>query len=178
MVKYKEETIETKTIFNGKIVKLREDQVILSNGNKATREVVEHNGAVAVLPINEDGDLFLVKQFRKPVEQEILELPAGKLEVGEDPQDCAIRELEEEIGYRAGDIKKLTSFYTSPGFSNEIIHIFVASDLKKTQINRDDDELMDILEMSFEKVKNMIYNGKIIDAKTIVGILYFLQKNK
>lgn len=176
-MKYKEETTETRTIFNGKIVRLREDQVILSNGNKATREIVEHSGAVAVLPINEDGNIFLVKQFRKPIEGELLELPAGKLETGENPQDCAIRELEEEIGYKAGNIKKLISLYTSPGFSNEIIHIFVASNLERTQIHRDDDELMDILEMSFERAKDMIYEGKIIDGKTIVGILYFLQKN-
>ena len=171
---YNEKTIKTEKIFNGKIVNLRVDEVLLENGNKSTREIVEHNGAVAILAINEKGKIFLVKQFRKPFEKELIELPAGKLEPEEKPEECAIRELEEEIGYRPKKIEKLNSIYTSPGFSNEEIHIFLASDLEKTKIHRDEDEFMDVMEVSLEEIKKMIDNEQIHDAKTIVGILTFL----
>jgi ADP-ribose pyrophosphatase len=175
-LKYIEKTISTKNIFKGKIIKLRVDEVILNNDNKATREIVEHSGAVAIIPIIDKDRMFLVRQFRKPIEKELIELPAGKLEREENPKECALRELEEEIGYRAGKIQKLITIYTSPGFANEIIHIYVASDLKKTRINRDKDEFMDILKVSFEEVKDMINNGKIQDAKTIAGVLAFFSK--
>ncbi len=175
-MKYIEKTISTKNIFKGKIIKLRVDEVILNNDNKATREIVEHSGAVAIIPIIDKDRMFLVRQFRKPIEKELIELPAGKLEREENPKECALRELEEEIGYRAGKIQKLITIYTSPGFANEIIHIYVASDLKKTRINRDKDEFMDILKVSFEEVKDMINNGKIQDAKTIAGVLAFFSK--
>ena len=176
-MKFNEKTINSENIFNGKILKLRVDEVMLSNGDKTTREIVEHNGAVAIIPLIDEEKMFLVKQFRKAIEKELIELPAGKIEKEEDPKECALRELEEEIGYKAGHIKKLLSIYTSPGFSNEIIHIYVAWDLKKTKINRDDDELMDIIEVSINEAKNMIDEGKIMDAKTITGILAYLNKN-
>lgn len=174
-MKYNEKTITSKNIFNGNIINLRVDEIILINGKKATREIVEHSGAVAIIPIIDKDKMFLVKQFRKPIERDLIELPAGKLERGENPEECAIRELEEEIGYKAGKIQKLITIYTSPGFANEIIHIYVASDLKKTRINRDEDEFMDILEVSFKEVKEMIDDGEIMDAKTIAGILSFFQ---
>lgn len=173
---YREKTIKTEKIFNGKVLNLRVDKVLLENGNKSIREIVEHGGAVAILAINEKGKIFLVKQFRKPFEKELLELPAGKLEPKETPEECAVRELEEEIGYRAKKIEKLNSIYTSPGFTNEEVHIFLASDLEKTKTHRDEDEFMDVIEISLEEIKKMIDNGKIHDAKTIVGILTFLLK--
>lgn len=176
-MKFNEKTINSENIFNGKILKLRVDEVMLSNGDKTTREIVEHNGAVAIIPLIDEERMFLVKQFRKAIEKELIELPAGKIEKEEDPKECALRELEEEIGYKAGHIQKLLSIYTSPGFSNEIIHIYVAGDLKKTKINRDDDELMDIIEVSINEAKNMMDEGKIMDAKTITGILAYFNKN-
>ena len=176
-MKFNEKTINSENIFNGKILKLRVDEVMLSNGEKTTREIVKNNRAVAIIQIKKKKKMFLVKQFRKAIEKELIELPAGKIEKEEDPKDCALRELEEEIGYKAGHIQKLLSIYTSPGFSNEIIHIYVARDLKKTKINRDDDELMDIIEVSINEAKNMMDEGKIMDAKTITGILAYLNKN-
>ncbi|RBP45572.1 NUDIX hydrolase [Garciella nitratireducens] len=176
-MKHSEKTIGTKKIFKGKIINLRVDNVLLENGNTSTREIVEHNGGVAILAINKNGNVFLVKQFRKPFEKELIELPAGKLESGEKPEECAIRELEEEIGYKANKIEKLNSIYTSPGFSNEIIHIFLALDLQKTKIHRDENEFMDVIEISLEEAKKMIDTGQIHDAKTIIGILSFLLKN-
>lgn len=161
-------------MFNGNIINLRVDEVMLSNGKKTTREIVEHSGAVAIIPIVDKDRIFLVKQFRKPIERELIELPAGKLEGEENPEECAIRELEEEIGYKAGKIKNLITIYTSPGFANEIIHIYVAWDLKKTKVNRDEDEFMDIIEVNFQEVIKMIHDGQIMDAKTIAGILAYL----
>lgn len=176
-LKFNEKTINREEIYRGKIVNLYVDEVILCNKKKAKREIVEHSGAVAILPILDKDRIFLIKQFRKPIENELVELPAGKLEKGEEPEECAIRELEEEIGYIPGKLEKLTSIYTSPGFANEIIHIYLASDLKKTKIKRDDDEFMDILEVDIDEAIRMIEDGRIIDAKTIVGILFYLQKD-
>ena len=176
-MKFNEVTTSRKNIYMGKVVNLHVDEVVLCNGKMAKREIVEHSGAVAILPIINKDRIFLIRQFRKPIENELIELPAGKLEKGEDPEECAIRELEEEIGYKAGKLQKLTSIYTSPGFANEIIHIYLALDLIKTKINRDEDEFMDILELSIDEAEKMIGDGRITDGKTIVGILFFLHKD-
>lgn len=176
-MKYNEKTIDSKKIYNGKVLRLRVDEVVLNNGHKTSREIVEHNGAVAIIPILDGEKMFLVKQFRKAIEQELIELPAGKIEKGEDPKESALRELEEEIGYKAGSIEKIFSIYTSPGFSNEIIHIYVAKNLIKTKTDRDEDELMDVIVLDFEEVKEMINKREIMDAKSIVGILAYFNSN-
>lgn len=174
---FNEKTINSNRIFEGNIIKVRVDDVLLVNGNKAKREVVEHSGAVAILPITDEGKIFLVKQFRKPIEKELIELPAGKLEKGEKPLECALRELEEEIGYKAEKITKLITIYTSPGFADEVIHIFIARELKKTKTNRDEDELIEIVETDINEALQMILNGKIMDSKTISGILTYINQN-
>lgn len=166
-----EKTLESKEIYNGKIVNLRVDKVELSNGNTSSREIVEHPGAVCILPVKEDGRIVLVSQFRKPVEETLLELPAGKLEKGEEPEKCAFRELVEETGYRAGKLEFMFSFYTSPGFSNEILHLFMATDLTPGESNPDDDEMVEVVEIDLKKAVNMIYKGQIKDSKTAIGIL-------
>ena len=175
-MKFFEKTITSKKIFEGKIINVRIDEVELCNGERASREIVEHSGAVAIIPLINREKIFMVKQFRKPLDKELLELPAGKLESGEDPKDCALRELEEEIGYRAGSIKKLISIYTSPGFADEIIHIFIAKDLVMTMTSRDQDEFMDIFEINLMDTPNMILKGEITDAKTIAGLLTYLHR--
>lgn len=174
-MKYFEKTIKSRRIFEGKIINVRIDEVELCNGTKASREIVEHSGAVAIIPMIDNEKIFMVNQFRKPLDKELIELPAGKLELGENPKECALRELEEEIGYRAGSMEELISIYTSPGFADEIIHIFVAKELKKTRINRDQDEFMDILEVNLEDIHSMVLKGSISDAKTIAGLLAFFQ---
>ncbi|NLX85734.1 MAG: NUDIX hydrolase [Clostridiales bacterium] len=135
------------------------------------REVVEHPGAVGIVALKENGDIVMVKQYRKAVEQVLLELPAGKLEQGEDPADCAARELTEETGYTAGDLRYLVSFYTSPGFSNEVMHMFLATDLKEGKNDPDDDEMVETVEISRDRAIDMILKGEIKDGKTIAGIL-------
>ena len=166
-----EKTLESKRVYEGRIINLRLDSVSLENGNTAMREVVEHPGAVGIVALKENGDIVMVKQYRKAVEQVLLELPAGKLEQGEDPADCAARELTEETGYTAGDLRYLVSFYTSPGFSNEVMHMFLATDLKEGKNDPDDNEMVETVEISRDRAIDMILKGEIKDGKTIAGIL-------
>ncbi len=171
----KEPTLSSSYIFKGKIVTLRKDLVLLPNGKKAEREIVEHPGAVAVVPITDEGKIILVKQFRKPIEMETVEIPAGKLDPGENPEICALRELQEEIGF-TGELYFKFSYYTTPGFSNEIMHLFFARNLKVSQKECDDDEFIEKLDVSPIEALHMITKGEIIDSKTIMGILLLMQE--
>lgn len=165
-----EKTLETNYLFRGKVVTLRVDKVELPNGRESIREVVEHSGAVGIVPLTAEHKIVLVKQFRKPLEKEIIEIPAGKLDPGESPSACALRELQEEIGCTAGRLDFKFAFYTTPGFSNEIIHIFIARDLKESKMACDDDEFISTLQVSVDEAMHMIKNGTITDGKTISGI--------
>ncbi len=176
-MQFKENTINSKEIFNGKIIKVRVDQVELANGRKATREIVEHSGGVVIIPVNDEGEILLVEQFRKPLDQTLLELPAGKLEPGEEPRKCASRELREETGYEAGQLKYLFSFYTTPGFSNEILHLFLASDLKKVGMAPDEDEIIRNHQIKKSYIFEYIRQGKIKDGKTVLGLLSLLGRD-
>ncbi len=166
-----EKTLESKTLYKGRIINLRLDSVVLENGNTALREVVEHPGAVGVIALKDNGDIVMVKQERKAAEQVLVELPAGKLEQGEDPAECAARELTEETGYTAGDLRYLVSFYTSPGFSNEVMYMFLATGLREGENDPDDDEMVETVEISRDRAMEMILKGEIKDGKTIAGIL-------
>ena len=167
----KEEQIDSKTLFEGNILKLSVDTVKLPDGRHATREMVTHPGAVGIVPITQDGKFVLVRQYRYPIGQITLEIPAGKLEAGEEIDACAKRELVEETGFIAGQMKKVTAIYTTPGFSNEIIHLYVARDLKKTQQHLDDDEFINVEYYSPQEIKQFIKNSVICDAKSLVGLL-------
>ena len=173
----KEVFVSTRRIYEGKVVNLRRDIVCLPNGKEAVREVVEHPGAVAVVPVLPDGRVMMVRQFRHPVGKVLLEIPAGKLDVGEDPDECALRELEEETGYRAGCLDRSASIYTGPGFTDEVIHIYIACDLVKTVMNPDEDEFLEVAAYEPQDVRRMIREGLICDAKTIAGF-YLLQDGK
>ncbi|MCT4618690.1 MAG: NUDIX hydrolase [Marinisporobacter sp.] len=164
-------TIKSDQVFEGKMINLRVDTVLLPGEKRATREIVEHPGAVAVVPITKDNKIIMVKQFRKPVERILLEIPAGKIDKNEEPLTCAKRELKEETGYESRDIKFLFSFYTSAGFSNEIIHLYVAKDLISGEACPDEDEYIEIEYMKINELVKMIYDGKIKDSKTIMAIL-------
>ena len=166
-----EKTIEREFIYKGRIISLRVDKVFLPNGREALREVVEHPGAVAVVPVLPDGRVLLIRQFRKPVEEAILEIPAGKLEKGEDPKTCAVRELEEETGFRAGELEPIMSFFPSPGFSDERIHLFKATGLIKGEENTEDDEIIETVPLPISEALKLIEEGKIKDGKTIIGLL-------
>jgi len=169
----KEKTINSKMIFEGNIINLRVDEVELPNGNLSKREIVEHSGGVAVVACK-DSKVIMVEQFRKPGEEILLELPAGKLEKDEDKKGCAYRELEEETGYRATSLEWLCSFYTSPGFTDEIIEIYLAKELIKYEQNPDDDEFVRVKELEIAEVARMLAEGEFRDAKTIIGLQYLL----
>ncbi len=167
----KEITVNSEKIFEGKIINLRVDTVELPDKKYAKREIVEHKGAVGILAVEND-EIILIKQYRKAVEDFLYEIPAGKLELNEDPLNCANRELIEETGFCPNKIEKLTEFYTSPGFSNEKIYLYKATELKQVGSNLDEDEFIDVIRVSYNEAKDMIKQNKIIDAKTIVAILY------
>ncbi|WP_408954622.1 NUDIX hydrolase [Natroniella sp. ANB-PHB2] len=169
----KEKTIDSEYFYQGSIVNLRVDQVKLPSGNNSKREIVEHSGGVTVIPYQAEK-IILVEQFRKPTEKVILELPAGKLEMDEDLEQCALRELKEETGYQAKSLQKITSFYTSPGFTDEKIHLFLATDLKKTKQQTDPEEFIKLREVRIEQVTKMLAEGEFEDAKTIIGLQYLL----
>ncbi|WP_018249989.1 NUDIX hydrolase [Orenia marismortui] len=169
----REKTVNSKKIYKGKIVNLRLDEVELPNGNFSRREIVEHNGAVAIVPYYKNK-VIMVEQFRKATEEILLEIPAGKVEKGEDLVESAKRELEEEIGYQPANLKWLCKAYTSPGFTNETIDIYLATKLVKTEQNTDEDEFINIREFDISTVGEMMAKGEFRDAKTIIGLQYLL----
>jgi len=160
----------TKNIYKGKVVTLNLETVTLPNGATVELEVVRHSGAAAIVPMKDERTVILIRQFRLAAGGFIYEIPAGKLHPGEDPRLCAERELEEEIGYRAGTIEKLETFFTAPGFTDEVMHLFKATNLTKTAQKLDHDEILEVVEMSIEKSISWIRDGTIKDAKTIVGL--------
>ncbi|MDD2494296.1 MAG: NUDIX hydrolase [Tissierellia bacterium] len=167
-------TVKSEKIFEGKILNLRIDTVELENQKYAKREIVEHKGASAILAINDNDEIVLVKQYRKAVEECLYELPAGLLNVAEEPVECALRELKEETGYEAEEIIKIFEFYSSPGFSNEKITLFKATNLKQGQTKFDEDEFIEISHFKKEEARKLLETGRITDSKTLIGLLYWL----
>ncbi|MDH7576246.1 MAG: NUDIX hydrolase [Bacillota bacterium] len=169
--KLEEKTIASQEIFQGKIIKVRVDTVLLPDGGKATREVVEHPGAVAVIPVSDQNEVIMVRQFRQPTGEILLELPAGKRDQEESPLVCARRELEEETGYRAREWKTLFSFFTTPGFSNELLSLVLARGLEKGEARPEGEEFLEVVAVPLDRARQMVLQGEIKDAKTIIGIL-------
>jgi ADP-ribose pyrophosphatase len=169
----------TKRIFKGRIVTLDIDTVTLPNGATVELEMIHHPGAAAVVPIKENGVVILIRQYRHAAGGYIYEIPAGKLHPGEDPKCCAARELEEEIGYRASSIELLVSILTTPGFTDEVIHIYKGTGLTVAKQNLDHDEVIEIVEMPLEKAIARIEDGTIKDGKTIIGLqTVYLRREK
>jgi len=167
---YYEKTIREEPKYTGNIINVSKITVELPNGKVATRDVVRHPGASVVVPITDDGMLLMVTQFRKPCDMVSLELPAGKLDKNEDPEECAKRELLEETGFIAGNIAKAFEIHTTPGFCDELIHMYVATNLIKSEACPDEDEFISCSKHSISDLLNMIMKGEITDAKTIIGI--------
>lgn len=166
-----EKTISSDRVYTGKTISLRVDTVEIPNRGYKKREIVEHNGAVGIIAITPENKVVLVKQYRKAIEKELWEIPAGKIEPGENSKESAIRELKEETGYSAQSIKLLHKFYTSAGFSNQKIYIYLAENLTPGKQNFDDDEFIETKEFSLNEVYDMIYNNDIEDGKTSIGML-------
>ncbi|NLY20604.1 MAG: NUDIX hydrolase [Tissierellia bacterium] len=175
---FEENTIKSEKIYEGKVVGLRVDTVELPDQKYSKREIVEHVGGVGILAINSEGKIILVKQYRKAVDRVLLEIPAGKLELNEEPRETAGRELEEETGYIAKDIKYLSEIYPTPGYCSEKIHLFQSTDLEVGKQDLDDNEYLDVHEYTIDEVVKMIERGDIIDAKTIVAVLLYTNSLK
>ncbi|UXS20548.1 NUDIX hydrolase [Staphylococcus delphini] len=171
---FEEKTISKESIYKGKIIEVEKHKVSLPNNETAYREVVKHNGAVAICALTPDQQVILVKQYRKALEQELLEIPAGKLEPGEDRESAAMRELEEETGYKAKKLTLIGEVYGTPGFSNEKISVYFADDLVEGEVNLDEDEFVEKVLYSLEDVKKAVEARTIEDAKTFIAFQHLL----
>ena len=166
-----EQQISSRPVFDGRVVSLRVDEVRLPGGGSAVREVIDHGPAVVLVPIDESGQVLLVRQYRYAVGETLLEAPAGIVEEGEEPDETAQRELQEEVGRIAGDLWKLGEFWATPGFCNELMHAYVARDLSHSALDADDDEDITVVAVPMAEALDMIAAGEIRDAKTIAALL-------
>ena len=166
-----EKTLSSETIFDGRILHVRRDTVLLPNGHQSTREVVDHPGGVGILALDDQNRVLIVSQFRYPYGEVLRELPAGKLEYGEDPAQAAVRELREETGAVAGSFQSLGELYPSPGYCGEIIRMYLARDLSFGDTDPDEDEFLGLERVPFSQLVEQVLSGEIRDAKTIAAVL-------
>ena len=174
---FAEKLVSSSYIYRGKVCKLRKDTVVLPDGRIVDREIVDHPGAVAIIPVV-DEKIVLIRQFRQAAGKVLYELPAGTLEMGEDPDTCAARELKEETGYVCENLRRLFKCYLAPGYSTEVIHFYLATDLKPGVCWTDQDEFIDVLKVTIGNAMQMIETNEIDDAKTICGILMLIRLGK
>jgi ADP-ribose pyrophosphatase len=166
------------TVYDGKLFKVYRETVRLSDGRVRPREIVQHPGAVALVVVDDDSNLLLVRQYRRAVDRALLEIPAGTREKGEEPEACARREIQEETGYKAGKVEKLGGFYSAPGFCTEFLHCFLCTELSDSRLQGDEDESMELVRLSVPEALAAIASGEICDAKSICGIMLWLNRNQ
>lgn len=167
----KDKILDTELVYKGKIFDIKKDKVLLSNGRIAQRDILVHKGACTAVPVTDDKKIVFVKQYRHATGEFLLEIPAGGLEADEKPEECIVRELQEEIGYKPGKVDFLFQIWLAPGYSSEKLYCYLCSDLQKSVLPCDDDEDLKVYELSFEEVNDKINNGEIRDAKTIACCL-------
>lgn len=170
-----EETISSQLVYDGRAVKLRVDTVRMPGGRETSREIVEHSACVAIIAVDADDNVLLVNQFRKPVEKELLEIPAGGIEPGEDAVATVRRELREETGYLPRKVERLGGFYSTPGYCTEYLHLYLASDLVPSSLNAEDTDSIELVRVPISQISGLITSGSICDAKSIAGLLVFLK---
>jgi len=168
-----EKTLSSQLIYDGRVVKLRVDTVRMPSGRETRREIVEHRDCVAIVAVDADDNVLLVKQFRKSVEKELLEIPAGGIDPGEDPVTTVRREMQEETGYLPGKVEKLGGFYSSPGFCTEYLHLYLATDLTPSPLYAEDTESIKLVRVPISQIPSLIASGSICDAKSIAGLLTY-----
>jgi ADP-ribose pyrophosphatase len=162
-------------IYRGRVLNLRVDELDVEGGRSVRREVVEHPGAVTILAFDDQERLLLVRQYRHPVGRDLLELPAGTLDPGDDPESCALRELQEETGYRPGRLERLGGFYLAPGYCTEYQNVFLATGLTESRLAPDEDERIELVPLPLEETLRMVEAGEIEDAKTVAALLLYLR---
>jgi ADP-ribose pyrophosphatase len=169
-----EKTLSSRLIYEGRAVKLRVDTVRMPNGRETTREIVEHSDCVAIVAIDENDNVLLVKQFRQPVKKALLEIPAGGIDPGEDPVTTVRRELREETGYLPRRVERLGGFYSAPGYSSEYLYLYLATDFAPSPLHAEDTENIRLVRVPVTQIPSLIASGSICDAKSIAGLLTFL----
>jgi ADP-ribose pyrophosphatase len=162
--------VESRRVYEGRVVNLRVDRVKLPSGRSSVREVVEHAPVVAIVALDSQGDVLLVRQYRLPAQQSLLEIPAGGVDPGESPEEAAQRELQEETGQRAGRLERLGSFFSSPGYCDEYMHLYLATGLEPSALAADADESIEVVRLPLDEALRLIERGEIRDVKTIVGL--------
>lgn len=170
-----EPTIESKDIYQGRIIKLRVDTVQLPSGRTTTREIVEHEDAVCVVPIDENNNVLMVRQYRKAAQLNLLEVPAGGVEAGETPDETVLRELQEEVSVTSGSVRRLSGFWVSPGWATEFMHAYLATDLTPASLPADDDEYISVERVPLDSIPGLIESGEIQDSKSIASLLLALR---
>ena len=175
---YEEKTLSSQIVYEGPVFRVRKHIVSTVDGGESVRDVVEHSGGAIMVAVSPDGKVLMEKQYRKSLECEMLELPAGKADPGEDPETTASRELAEETGYTAGDVRHLVSFSPTCGYSNEYLHIYICKDLTTGEKHLDRDECIDLKWFEADELVDLIMKGEIKDSKTIIGILFARQSGE
>jgi ADP-ribose pyrophosphatase len=171
----RDKVLSSRVVFEGEVITVRVDEVEAADGHRSTREVVEHRGAVGIVCVH-GGEIVLVRQYRHATGEELLEIPAGKLDPGEEPESTAYRELIEEVGLRANALEQLATYYTTPGFTNERFHLYLATDVSEEQGSTDPGEVIEVVRRPVSSVRDLITSGEIRDAKTLLGLaLYVLR---
>ena len=170
-----ETTLESASLYQGKILSLRRDRVRLPSGRLTIREVVEHSDSVCMVPLDEAGNVVLVRQYRTPTESALLEVPAGGIEAGEESEQAVLRELQEEIGYTAGSLRLLSGFWLAPGWCDEFMYAYLATDLIPSRMDPDDDEIIETVRVPLNETLGLIEQGAIQDAKSIASLLLAMQ---
>ena len=173
-----EQTLSSRLIFEGRAIKVRVDTVRAADGRETTREIVEHAECVAIVAVDESGEVLLVRQVRKPVEKELLEVPAGGIDAGEDAEAAVIREMREETGFWPQRVEHLGGFYSAPGYGTEYLYLYLATELTPGPLNAEDTEGIEVVRVPIKKIPDLIASGKICDAKSIAGLLVFLEYRK
>ncbi len=175
---YEERTTKSEKIYEGRIINLRVDTVELPNMSYAHREIVEHPNCVLIVPFKDEDTLYMIKQYRKAINKTIIEFPAGFVDDDEDPRQAALRELQEEIGFSANELDYVSEVYSSPGFTDEKIDIFIAKDLYDSKLKADDDEYIEVIEVKIDDLEDMLISFELQDSTTVIGALLVLNQRK